>query len=159
MAKFWIGVTLIMLFSIGCSSPPPQERSAACLEFESAEDYVNRADEYFTQEEYEEAITNYECAIEINPNESAYYHNVYTAYHALENYEQAAASLVLALEIEPDNAEYCWEAAEEYFFGLRNPDESLSYYWCYRDLVGYDNMPSDRLSWIYQLEDAYHPDA
>jgi len=68
-------------------------------------DLVNAGNSYAKKEEYDEAIDEYNKAIEIDPELMDGYNNRGLAYHNKGQYDKALSDLNKALEINPDYAD------------------------------------------------------
>lgn len=68
----------------------------------SIEDLKNKGNEAFGKENYEEAITYFTQALELDPNNHILYSNRSGAYAKLEKYEQALEDANKVLELKPD---------------------------------------------------------
>ena len=78
-----------------------QEGSLQVLETKA--DLLNYGNSYYEQGEYQEAITWFDKALEIDPNYVFALHNKGLALIQLGQYEEAITSLDKALAIEPSN--------------------------------------------------------
>ena len=68
--------------------------------------YNNRGTAYFNKEGYDQAIQNYDKAIELNPNFAEAYNNRGNAYEDKGEYDQAIQDYNKAIELDPENAEF-----------------------------------------------------
>lgn len=66
--------------------------------------YIIRGNTYYAEGKYHEAITLYDQALEIDPNESSAHYNKGIALRRLEKYEEAITSYDVALDINPEYA-------------------------------------------------------
>lgn len=69
-----------------------------------ADDYFREAEKYYSQGNYDQAIANYNKAIQINPNDAKVYVNRGVAYASRCNYDQAIADFDKALQIDSNFA-------------------------------------------------------
>jgi tetratricopeptide (TPR) repeat protein len=72
---------------------------------QTAEDYFNKAGDYYENEQYQLAIDNVTEAITINPDYADAYYNRGFVYAHLENYTAAIADFTSAIKIDPDAAD------------------------------------------------------
>ncbi|HEC56454.1 MAG TPA: tetratricopeptide repeat protein [Candidatus Syntrophoarchaeum butanivorans] len=72
---------------------------------EHAKAYYNRGLVYAEQEKYDEAIKDFDKAIELNPDDAEAYHNRGIAYTKLGEYDEAIKDFDKAIELNPDDAE------------------------------------------------------
>jgi tetratricopeptide (TPR) repeat protein len=72
----------------------------------NANHYFLKAIDYDKLNKYAEAISNYDKAIEINPNNADYYYNRGNSYYYLKNYNEAILNYNKAIRINPDNVDY-----------------------------------------------------
>jgi tetratricopeptide (TPR) repeat protein len=70
---------------------------------ETAEEAFNKAEKYYSQKAYDEAIAEYTTAIEINPNYAKAYTKRGVAYASKGDNEQAEKDLSRAIELDPNN--------------------------------------------------------
>jgi len=74
--------------------------------------HSNRGNSYYDVAQYDQAVSDYEMALEIAPNDPVTLSNRGAAYLELEDYEQALEDLNSALSIYPDNpvalTNRCW---------------------------------------------------
>ena len=68
--------------------------------------FYNRGNAYGNSEKYEEAIQNFNKAIELSPNNPSYINNRGSAYGNLEKYEEAIQDFNKAIELNPNNPSY-----------------------------------------------------
>jgi len=79
---------------------------------DDAKSWVDKGDEFYDKDEYEQAIDAYKKATEINPDYFNGWHCLGTAYHWNKQYEKAIEALKRALQIDP---EWSWTW---YYIGL-----------------------------------------
>jgi tetratricopeptide (TPR) repeat protein len=70
---------------------------------ENSNKYYNQALTYYNQERWTEAITEFDRATEINPNEGIYYWYLGECYRQLENYDNSVANYSKAIELYPNS--------------------------------------------------------
>lgn len=87
-----------------------------------AEFYYNIGIEYQALLQYDEAILNYNKAIEIKKC-SCYYYNLGTVYYYKKNYEKTLENYDKAIELESRNSKYLYERAFLYEM-LKKPEEA-----------------------------------
>ena len=67
--------------------------------------YTNRGVAYNDLKQYERAISDYNKAIELNPNFALAYNNRGWAYYCLKKYQQALKDFDKAIELNPNNTQ------------------------------------------------------
>ena len=70
----------------------------------TADEYLKAGEENFIRKEFTEAITNYDKAIELDPNNHVLYHNRGDAKSKLKQHEDAIADYDKAIELDPEDA-------------------------------------------------------
>ena len=88
--------TAAIIFSLtilGAEAKPPAGSDAS--------NHVNKGVELAQQHKYDEAIKEFNAAIEANPKSAKAYLNRGTAYRALQKYDEAMADFAKAIEIAP----------------------------------------------------------
>lgn len=101
----------------------------------NAEAEKNKGNEAYKSKDFEKAIQHYEKAIQLNPNEPAYYNNKAAAYLELKNPDKAIESCNKAIEIykspahsdAPKLAKALARKASAYAL-KQNYDEAISFY-------------------------------
>ncbi len=83
---------------------PPTLTPNPVSESMSAADYVTRGLAYYEQGQYEQAIADYDRAIDLNPDDARPYNNRGNAYSKQGQYEQAIADYDRAIDLNPDDA-------------------------------------------------------
>ena len=68
--------------------------------------YDKRGDAYRNLEEYQRAIADYDCAIELDPTSARAYNSRGIAYNNLKEYQRAIADYDRAIELDPTSALY-----------------------------------------------------
>ncbi len=86
--KLWIVLQVVIFFLFSCM------KDAVAV-------YVNRGNDYAKKGQYDEAILNYNKALEINPRYALAYYNRGNAYDEKGQYDQAISDFTKALEINP----------------------------------------------------------
>jgi tetratricopeptide (TPR) repeat protein len=81
----------------------------------SADDHIDRGVEYVEQGEYDEAVAEFQAAIELDPDDAGAHRNLGTAYLEQGKYEEAAAAYEKAIELDPDFGEAYGDLAGAYF--------------------------------------------
>jgi tetratricopeptide (TPR) repeat protein len=122
--------------------------------------YVSRGNDYANKGQYEEAISAYNKALEINPRYALAYHNRGSVYAKKNQYNEAISDFTKALEINPKFAAAYYyrgityfnkgqyeEAISDFTKALEiNPRDALTYYnrgIAYDDKGQYDEAISD----------------
>ena len=98
------GITEDMLFPDFDGFARQYSQDVAYTQPTSTTQYSERADEAFQRGEYEEAISDYNRAIELNQNDAAAYYNRGTARYHLGQYETAINDFDQATHINPNDA-------------------------------------------------------
>lgn len=76
--------------------------SDSCSDFDNAEDFIARGDNYYNLVEYAAAAADYSCALALEESAEIYYWRGWS-YSAIGEYEAAEADFTTALGLEPDN--------------------------------------------------------
>ncbi len=93
---------------------------------QSAQYYLNRAETYFDEGEYEKAIPEFQSVIELAPNNADVYVALGLCYHSLGRYQDAIEEYQKAIEIDPEQANAY--ANIGYAYGtLRQRDKEKTY--------------------------------
>jgi tetratricopeptide (TPR) repeat protein len=71
---------------------------------ESAEYYLNRAENFFKEGQYEKAIPEFEKVIELTPKNADLYIALGLCYHSLGQYQEAIVQYKEAITIDPEHA-------------------------------------------------------
>jgi len=93
-------------------------------ELSSAEANINHGADNYQRGQYDEAISDFSKAIEINPRYAQAYLNRGTAYHRIGQYEQAISDLNNAIEINPRYAEAYFNRGGHFRFHQSDSDKS-----------------------------------
>jgi len=80
----------------------------------SADDHMERGMEYYERGEYDEAVAEFQAAIELEPDDAGTHRNLGTAYLEQGKYEEAAAAYEKAIELDPDFGEAYGDLAGAY---------------------------------------------
>jgi len=80
----------------------------------SADDHMDRGMEYYERGEYDEAVAEFQAAIELEPDDAGAHRNLGTAYLEQGKYEEAAAAYEKAIELDPDFGEAYGDLAGAY---------------------------------------------
>jgi tetratricopeptide (TPR) repeat protein len=109
-----IGVVLlvILLFLSSCVSTPNKTQT----ELRDARAYNKRGIAYWSKGQYDQAILDYNKALEINPRYADAYNNRGVAYADTGQYDQAILDYNKALEINPGYAYAYKNRAVSYYF-------------------------------------------
>ncbi|MCK9614063.1 MAG: tetratricopeptide repeat protein [Candidatus Omnitrophica bacterium] len=94
---------------------------------ETAKELLEKGKQFYEEHKYDEAITEYNKAIELNPNYAEAYNNRGVAYNVKGSYDQAISDFTRAIEINPSYA-------EAYY------DRAVAYYWKHEPDKGWDDM-------------------
>ena len=87
-----------------CRLFPQGPRPAPVPEEFTARDYNNRGITYRTLKRYDEALADFNRAIELDPTFSAAFSNRGITYHTLQRYDDALADYTRAIELDPTKA-------------------------------------------------------
>ena len=94
------------LAACGGEPPPPTPMPPTATPAEtptpSASEHLEQGNDYADQGQLDEAIAEYERAIELAPNEAAVYRNLGSALGKQEEWQEAAAAYEKAIELDPD---------------------------------------------------------
>ncbi|MGR3317133.1 MAG: tetratricopeptide repeat protein, partial [Candidatus Anammoxibacter sp.] len=84
---------------------------------------------YLKIEQYEDAISEFQKALEINPANAELYNNLSIAYVQIRLYDEAILEIEKALTIEPDNIGFLQSIAEIYYIQERftKAEDTLNY--------------------------------
>src|SRR2546422_898610 len=74
-------------------------------DWQDAEDRVEKAQELFAQQKWQEALDELRAAIAMNPYNSSWYFNIGLTLDELGRYDEALEAYTKALRIEPDDIE------------------------------------------------------
>ncbi len=90
---FWLLIVMVLLLAAGCATVQTELKDAAA--------YNNRGNAYWNEGQYDQAISDYNKALEINPRHTQAYNNRGVAYRSKGQYDQAISDYNKALEINP----------------------------------------------------------
>ncbi len=94
---FWLLIMTVLLLVAGCSTTQ--------TDLNDADAYLNRGIVYQRKGQYDQAISDYNKALEINPRFAKAYNNRGLAYKKKGKYDQAISDYNKALEINPRYAD------------------------------------------------------
>ena len=97
---------------------------------EQAEDYIKLAEKYYRNKDFNNAITNYNKAMEADPalkSTSAYLVNLGMAYDNVGNLDKAEYSFNKALKIAPENSDLFYKIGNHYE-EKNDYDNAIDYY-------------------------------
>jgi tetratricopeptide (TPR) repeat protein len=83
------------------AGPGPQPREAN--QASSAEEHNKAGTEFFEKEDFEGAIREYQAAVQLEPNNSAYHCNLGMAYDEADREDEALAEYQKTLELDPND--------------------------------------------------------
>jgi len=92
----WVILPIVLFFLFSCASTQKKKTEARDAEF-----YNNRGIAYDEEGQYDQAILDYNKALEINPRYAEAYNNRGVAYANKGQYDQAISDYNKALEINP----------------------------------------------------------
>jgi len=95
-------VILVINISILSSYAPAQQKQ---VEPRDADSYTNRGIAYVEKGQYDQAISEFNKALEINPKDTEAYYNRGLAYYDKGQYDKAISDYTKALEINPRDVE------------------------------------------------------
>jgi len=95
---------------------------------EMAQDHVNRGVAYVEEEQWEEAIREYQDALRINPDCAEAHHKLGLAYYHQRRGDDAAREYQAALRINPRNVQVRLDLGEVYEFLSSQPDNAIREY-------------------------------
>jgi len=87
------------------STPVPPTATPAETSTPSASDHLERGNDYADQGKFDEAIGEYERAIELAPDDAGNYRNLGSSLGRQEKWEEAAAAYEKAIDLDPDFGE------------------------------------------------------
>lgn len=95
--------------------------------YQDAEDYINRGDHFYKNEDYSKAIENYTLALQLNHNSAEIYLNRGNANYKLKNYHQAIEDYTQTLRMNPKNYK-AYIGLGNTCSKLKNYDKAIKYY-------------------------------
>ena len=78
---FWLLIVMVLLLAAGCATVQTELNDAAA--------YINRGNAYFEKGQYDQAISDYTKALEINPRDAWAYFDRGNAYFEKGEYDKA----------------------------------------------------------------------
>lgn len=125
----WIISIIMVVLLAGCGkgesdtpTPAPATSAPAATPAPSADDHMDRGMEYAEQGAYEEAIAEFERAIELEADNPDAHRNLGTAYGELLQWEEAAAAYEKAIELNPNFGEAYGDLVGAYFYLGKIPE-------------------------------------
>jgi tetratricopeptide (TPR) repeat protein len=100
MIKFWIILSIVLLLLFSCTSTQTKQG-----ELKDAKFYNSRGIAYAEKGQYDQAIYDFNRAVELNPNDSKAYNNRGRVYRLKGQYDQAISDFNKAIEMSPLDAE------------------------------------------------------
>jgi Flp pilus assembly protein TadD len=98
--SIWIILPIVLLLLFSCASTQPKQGELGDAKF-----YNTRGIAYGEKGQYDQAISDFNRAIELNPNDNKAYNNRGIAYRLKGQYDQAISNFNKAIEINPKDAE------------------------------------------------------
>jgi ankyrin repeat protein len=80
-------------------------------QIKQANEYKEKGNKFFSQKQYDDAITNYTAAIQLNPVDATFYSNRSASYMGLQKYNEALYDAVMARTLKPDWSKACYRMA------------------------------------------------
>ncbi len=93
---FWLLVVMVLLLAAGCATMQTDLNDAFA--------YNNRGVAYRSKGQYDQAISDFNKALEINPRYARAHYNRGNTYYQMGRYDQAISDYNKALEINPRHA-------------------------------------------------------
>ncbi|MEE8075142.1 MAG: tetratricopeptide repeat protein, partial [Candidatus Binatia bacterium] len=90
---FWLLIVMVLLLAAGCATVQTELKDAAA--------YNNRGNAYTRKGQYDQAISDFNKALEINPRDAKAYNDRGVSYARKGQYDQAVSDYNKALEINP----------------------------------------------------------
>ena len=124
MRFFRVILPIILFFSFSCASTPPKQNESRDAKF-----YNNRGAAYGEKGQYDQAISDFNRAIEINPRYTMAYNNRGIVYRLKGRYDQAISDFNKAIGINPLDPEaynnLAWLFATAKDRGFRNGKKAV----------------------------------
>lgn len=98
-----------------------------CSEFSDAFEYGARADTAFDQRLYDDAVLDYSCAIQLDPENPEYYNSRGSSYYWLQRDAEANADYSKVLELDAE-AGYAYNNLANLYANIGDYDQALTYY-------------------------------
>jgi tetratricopeptide (TPR) repeat protein len=117
---------LLHALGLATSKSSTATQKVSVTPHKTKEQWLNEGDSHFASMQYEQAIADYDRALQLDPQYAEAYHKRALAYFALNKYEQAIVDYDRALQLDPQNAQA--------FLGRGN---------VYRDLKQYEQAIAD----------------
>ena len=92
----WIILPIVLLFLLSCASTHKEKTESRDADF-----YIKRGNAYHEKGQYDQAILDYNKALEINPKDALAYYHRGISYEKKGQYDQAISNYTKALEINP----------------------------------------------------------
>jgi tetratricopeptide (TPR) repeat protein len=120
----WIILPIVLCFLFSCASTQPKQNESRDAKF-----YNNRGTAFGEKGEYDQAISHFNNAIEINPRYIKAYNNRGIVYRLKGQYDKAISDFNKAIEINPLDAEgynnLAWLFATAKAPGFRNGKKAV----------------------------------
>jgi tetratricopeptide (TPR) repeat protein/uncharacterized protein YgiM (DUF1202 family) len=97
---------------------------AETCDLTTAAAFNTRGDTAYYAGDYESAIADYTCALELDTHNAYAYNGRGNVYHALERYDEAIADYNLAIEYETDNAWYAYFNRGSAYLSLKDYEQA-----------------------------------
>jgi tetratricopeptide (TPR) repeat protein len=124
MKSIWIILPTVLFFLFSCASTPPTQDESG-----DAKLYNNRGTAYGEKGQYDQAISDFNRAIEINPRYTMAYNNRGIVYRLKGRYDQAISDFNKAIGINPLDPEaynnLAWLFATAKARGFRNGKKAV----------------------------------
>jgi tetratricopeptide (TPR) repeat protein len=122
--SIWINLPIVFFFLFSCASTQPKQDESRDAKF-----YNNRGIAFAEKGQYDQAISDFNQAIAINPRYNKAYNNRGIVYRLREQYNQALSDFNKAISINPLDAEaynnLAWLLATAKAQGFRNGKKAV----------------------------------